>query len=344
VRAIAGDANGYIWVGTWNDNRIHKIDPLQCKTIADYPLPGGANPYGFAVDRNGLLWISSPNGTQYPLNSFDTNTGKVVDKVSKPYNTYGVVVDGTNDAWFAAWCTNHLLRIDAKTKAMSNITMPSFDGNWCARGMAVDTDGNVWAAVAAYNANACSNASYLVKYNKNGTHIGNYKMPANFGGGAMGVSMDAGGKIWVTSVCTDTAARVNKDTGAVELVAPLYGTNPYTYSDWTGAMLKNVTTNNGQIGTWTANFDGTTTTSTWQQATFEAEKPAGTNVRVRFRAAAAIEAIEGSPWCVPDPTPPIDLTKCNFGAKRWLQVEMYLLTNDVNVQPKVDNFKVYWQK
>ena len=32
------------------------------------------------------------------------------------------------------------------------------------------------------------------------------------------------------------------------------------------------------------------------------------------------------------------------GAKRWLQVEMYLLTSDVNVQPQVDNFKVYWQK
>lgn len=345
VRALAGDGNGYIWVGTWNDNRIHKIDPLKCKTVADFNLPSGANPYGFAVDRNGLLWISSPADPGSPLRSFDTNTGKIVDAIARPYNTYGVVIDGDNNAWFAAWCTNHLLRIDATSKKLNNMDLTGFDGNWCARGVAVDIDGNVWAAVSSWNSNSCGNASYVAKYQKTtGKHLGNYKMPAEFGGGALGISMDAAGRIWVTSTCTDKVARVNKDSGVVELVAPLYGTNPYTYSDWTGAMLKNVTTHNGQVGVWTANFDGLQNSAQWQQASYDSITPAGTAVRLRFRAANAIEAIEGAPWCVPEAKSPIDLKSCNFGPKRWLQVEVYLITNDVDVQSTVDNFKVYWQK
>ncbi len=347
VRAIAVDDQGFIWLGTWNDARIHKIDPLACKTIADYTVPVGASPYGFAIDSTGLLWISSPNGPTEPLRSFDTKTGKLVDSVARNSNTYGVVVDGDSNVWFASWCTPNVLEIDKKTKAL---TTRSIDGlpspsQWCARGMAVDVDGNVWAAVGRYNSDACAaGESYVAKYQKTtGKFLGLYKIGAPFGGGALGISMDANGRLWVTSTCTNKAARINKDTGATELVADLYGTNPYTYSDWTGAMLKNVTTHNGQMGLWTANFDGNAATAQWQQATYTSDIPAGTRIRLRFRASSAIEAIEGATWCVPAETSPVDLKSCNFGQKRYLQAQVYLITNDVDVRPTLDNFKVYWQ-
>jgi hypothetical protein len=47
---------------------------------------------------------------------------------------------------------------------------------------------------------------------------------------------------------------------------------------------------------------------------------------------------------VPPEKSPIDLKACNFGPKRWLQVQVYLITANVDVQASVDNFKVFWQK
>lgn len=345
VRAIAVDGEGYVWLGTWNDRRFHKIDPLSCKAVADYDMPEGANPYGFAIDSKGLLWVSSPTDPKFPLRSYDTKTGKVVDTVSRPYNTYGVVVDGDDNAWFAGWCLNHLMKIDAKTKKLTDIKLPGLDDAWSARGLAVDVDGNVWAAVGHYcKGDACASPAYVVKFEKTtGKHLGTYKVGGSFGGGSLGVSMDANGRIWVTSTCSSKVARINKDTGATELVADLYGTNPYTYSDWTGAMLKNVTTHNGQMGVWTANFDGTAATSQWQEVTFDSVTPPGTRVRLRFRASSAIEAIEGAQWCVPAEKSPVDIRSCNFGKKRYLQVQVFLITRDVDVRPTLDNFKVYWQ-
>jgi len=345
VRAIAVDEEGFIWIGTWNDNRVHKIDPLACKAIKSYGLPSGANPYGFAIDNKGLLWISSPTGAGNPLRSFDTKSGKIKDSVKRPYNTYGVVMDGDNNVWYAGWCTNHLMMINGKTKKLKDITFPGFNDQWSARGMAVDSDGNIWAGVGHFcKGNACSHPGYVLKYQKGtGKHLGTWKIGKGFGGGALGVSMDANGRIWATSVCSSKVARISKDTGATELVANLYGKNPYTYSDWAGAMLKNVTTNNGQMGVWTANFDGTAASSRWQWVSYDKKTPKGTRVRLRFRASSAIEAIEGAPWCVPPEASPIDLKKCNFGKKRYLQVQVYLITRDVDVRPSVDNFKVYWQ-
>jgi streptogramin lyase len=312
--------------------------------VADYTLPSGGNPYGFAVDSKGVLWISSPTGGA-SFYGIDTKTGAVKHTVARSGESYGVTLDGNDNVWMAGWCSNYLHRIDAVSKVRTSVSI-GLDSSWCARGMAVDTDGNIWAATARWNSNACGNASYVQKFEKGtGKLLGNYTIGGDFGGGGLGISQDGNGKIWVTSTCTHKAARINKDTGATELVASLYGTNPYTYSDWTGAMLKNVTTKNGQMGVWTANFDGTSATTTWQQATFDAIKPTGTNVRVRFRASATIETIEAAPWCVPaSSASPVDLKACNFGQKRWLQAEVYLITANVDVQPKVDNFKVYWQK
>ena len=341
-RAIAIDGYGYIWDGTWNDHRIHKIDPLTCRTVVDIDLTKNGQtsyPYGFAIDARGKMWISTLDAGNWM--SVDTNTNQIVDIVTKTYNSYGVVVDRSNNAYFAEWCRNGINRIDGNNLTTSRLDLGTwFNGNFCARGMAVDSNGDIWAAIASWNSGPSATFGFKIQ---GGTlnRIGHWQFGTVTSG--VGIAADAYGRIWQSGQGNNTFARMNKDTGVTDLSGALVGTNAYNYSDWTGYALRSIVTKNGQFGNWLYVFDSGTANSVWQRATWTQTLPPGTSARVRFRAAASLNGLLGAAWCDPFSAQPVDLKTCGFGPQRYLQAQVFLTTKDDIVVAQLNNLKVFWQ-
>jgi hypothetical protein len=136
-------------------------------------------------------------------------------------------------------------------------------------------------------------------------------------------------------------------TGKEQLRTTLLGSDCYNYSDWNAIVLKTVTSNNAQAGTWTRDFDSGNAMTAWLSSTWDAmTTPGVTSVSATFTAAAAqadLGDVMKSTTCGPYYQQPVDLTARPFGKKQWLRATINLNTSDVNVRPTLDNFKVWFQ-
>jgi streptogramin lyase len=360
VRAIAIDANGFVWFGTWNDARLHKVDPATCKVLADYPMSNqviqGANwssyPYGLSVDKNGVMWNSALDaGTAW----FAMDTRPVDPMLNKwKYATakngacsYGIVIDQGNNVYMSLCAGGAgLHRIDGKTQQYSRINPnePGINsGSGC--GITIDLAGDIYQAGCSYYAAG----NYVYKYaGLTGNYLGAFTFPAfnnNTGAGSFGsmfgIAGDTYGKIWVTDRNTASLCRFDA-TGKVEVQTKLPGSDCYNYSDWNAIVLKTVTSNNAQAGTWTRDFDAGGA-ATWLAASWDSVTPPGTSVAAFFKAAKDQNSLAAAATCGPFYTQPVDLTACSFGKQEWLEVTINLNTNGVNNRPSFNNFKVFWQ-
>ena len=363
IRGVAIDGNGFVWFGSWNDQRLHKVDPAACKVIADFSMANqtingqvhSSYVYGLVADRNGLLWNSALDaGTAW----FAMDT-KAIDpalnkwKYAVPKNgacSYGIVIDKNNNV-FMSLCTGGagLHRIDGKTQAYSRINPNNqpgiISGSGC--GITIDLAGDIYQAGCSYYAAG----NYVYKYaGGTGNYIGAYTFPTftnQSGTGTFlsmfGIAGDTYGKIWVTDRNTASLCRFDA-TGKVEVQTKLPGSDCYNYSDWNAIVLKTVTSNNAQAGTWVRDFDSGSATALWLAANWDSVTPVGTSVATYFKAATTQAGLATAPSCGPFYAAPVDLTACSFGKKQWLNVTVNLNTNDVNVRPTFDNLKVYFQQ
>ncbi len=352
-RALAIDANGFVWLGTWNDHRLHKIDPAQCKVIADYNMTANINgttyssyPYGLAVDRNGIMWNSNIGSGWQGVTSWmgmdvsdpdpAKNTFKyAVDNGGR--SSYGVVIDRSNNVYFAQWgpCQGGIWRLDAANNyAVSNIAGVT---NSCTRGITLDVKGDI------YTAEWSPSPVCVAKFaGGTGAYLNRFCLPGLSQG--VGIAGDTYGKIWQTGYYSNNVTRFNPD-GTVDqgFPVPLTGVTYYNYSDWNGMILKTVTSNNAQAGTWTWDIDSGSPITQWATATWQSVTPKGTSTAVYFKTATAPAQFANRPFCGPFYTQPVDLTACNFGPTRYMEVQVVLNTIDVNVRPTLSDFKVYYQ-
>ena len=338
VRALTLDGDGYVWAGTWNDSRAHKIDPLACKTILDVPLPG--NPYGMAVDSKGLLWTSTIGSGNWA--GLNTRTGKVEHSINHGGRaSYGVTIDRNDNVYYAQWsnCGGGIWRVDANTKAITDIN-PRNPGAACTRGITLDNDGNIWTTYWTGG-----QPSYASKFSGgSGAFLATFAL--NSIRASVGISADLNGKIWLTSGNFGggghTVGRLSKD-GQLELQKPITGANAYNYSDWNGSLLRTVTTKNGQTGTWNGLFDGGTANTTWQGLAWKGNLPPGAQVRARARAATSQQLLAKAAWCAPFNSSPADLKSCSFGPNQWLEVQLWLYTNSGQSPAQVGEVSVTYQ-
>ena len=369
VRALAIDKNGYVWFGTFDDGRLHKADPTTCTVVQDVTLsstPGAAGcqnyfgvpcmsfPYGIAIDSNGIAWISTIG--YGPWLGIDTTTGQV--KYQVPLSvpgagtaaTYGVTIDKSNNVYYAQWCYPGLIRIDATSHLATSIPFSPNTNNWyCARGMSIDTDGNIWAAVAPWNNIGYDNNgyNYAAKFSGGtGSFLGSYRLGNIYQG--VFINGDSFGNVWAAGFGLGNTAvtrfqRTVSQNGQVDFATKMVGGWPYSYADSTGIVLRTVTSNNAQDGTWAMSFDGQKPTTNWTTATWSSNTPKNTFVKWRFKAAGSFASIAAAPACGPFTTSPADLTTCNFGNEQWLGAFLELGTSDVTIQPTVSDFKVYYQ-
>ena len=348
VRAVAIDGNGFIWFGTYNDRRLHKVDPAKCAVVGDYLMNGPQGqpsyPYGLAVDRNGILWHSDI-GSSSTLLGFDVkDADPAKNAVKYAVNVgggcrYGIVIDRTNNVYLSNCGGAGLFRIDAMTRAWTAVGNNAPSGGY---GVTIDNAGDIYQG---------SGGNRVNKYERGtGKYLASFTFPSfnnNTGSGSFGqmygIAGDTFGKIWVTDYSTSSTTRFD-NTGKVEVQARLPGTTCYNYSDWNAIVLKTVTANNAQAGTWTRTYDSGSLQTQWASATWDVMTPPGTSVAVYFKAANDPADFAKQQSCGPFYTQPVDLAACNFGPRRYLQAIVVLNTNDVNIRPTMSNLKVYYQQ
>jgi len=312
-RALALDLNGYLWVGLdGNDqspstrkDRLLQIDPNLPVSVYGPHVGGGVPPvledlqapvsgdtsvYGFVTAPSGYMYgIAQEQGHIYewcpgdPSVRGDAQITQVVQIVDT--RPYGIAVDPSCTIW-AADFNGRLIRWYPWMGAAGVAVSAPPPTNSKQRGVIVDLDGNVWTShtwssiirrwdpatltPTPYNDTCTSHHSGLgITY---GGQIVNPAAPET----DPGFYDDSTRLSRVTFFTYDPVTDTITQTGCVSCS----GMNPYSYNDFTGALLRYALNE----GTWRTVYDGGCNDRIWGRLDWNAFIPAGTSITVRVRA------------------------------------------------------------
>jgi sugar lactone lactonase YvrE len=354
VRAVTLDQNDHAWIGSWSEGKIYQYAGDQVDTSHPDGVPRcvrlqevdllwqnvRSHAYGAAVNSQGELWIATlGNG---PALKIDTNSGTILDGVSLPQASYGLAIDQNDNVWFGVWAdVGGVLRLDAAT---GNVTQPRPPAGFTceqtarSRGVAVDFDGNVWAANWGCNS--------VSKYAPDGTHLGTFPTAGN----PLGMAVANDGRVWSVNYGNSTANVFEPDGTAVDTLGRLTTLGePYTYSDMTGLQLRLVTR---QQGTWTNTWDSEWLDARWIRVTWTASAmPAGSEACVRVRASNTRAGLASEAWsdrrCSDQLQGDVSLVGIFQPGEspqgRYIQVQV-LLRGTGDLSPIIDEIDVHWER
>ncbi|GAB58168.1 hypothetical protein [Rheinheimera nanhaiensis] len=269
-RAMCIGTDGNLWVGLFNDRTYYKISSADGSTItgpvsttptAGQPNAGSWTPYGCLIDASGTLWSASLSGVLGKITNTQSDTGPyTVSSFASSFN-YGIAL-GNGKVYLGS--ANQ--QFDPATNTYSAI--PNM--NVGSSGIVVDGGGNIIAG-----------SSTVRKVAPDGTLL--WQAPLQAGGSSsVGIQVDANND--VLQIGFTSAGRIQKyrgTDGAPLGVFPV-GNMPYTYSDATGLVARNVT---NPTGTWTVVYDSGNSGTAWDNINWNDLTPADTSVQVAFRAA-----------------------------------------------------------
>lgn len=219
-----------VWVGYYDIGagvgRFYRISGndgtiLDEVTAPDWdPLGTNYGPYGGAVDAQGNFWVTGLFGKLVRIDAVTLD----VQSWSFPDGTdpYGMTVDANGHPWTAGW-NGHIVHFDPGTESFEVFPI----GNNTLRGLQIDRNGMLWAAV---NGN-CG----VAQFDTSTKTIVNAQIPLPGCGTPVGVSIDIDGFVWIPDQGANLAFKMNPETYDTTITAGLVA--PYTYSDMTGAGL-----------------------------------------------------------------------------------------------------------
>jgi len=327
-RALAIDADGFVWVGNHAERRIYRLHPDDGRVLNSYDVVH--RPYGFAIDREGILWIAFMHDGRFGAFNINTRTN-IGSWTASSVSPYGIAVDANGDVWAGNWTNHGIVRLRRSSfpggvpSAGATPTINRYDpGSFTnTRGVAIDADGFVWAV--------SSGNDRLVRFNPStGVAVGTYATCTT----PTGVGITSDNHVWVSCLGSNNVRRHRMD-GTVERTLSV-GSDPYSYSDMTGFQLRNFTTRNG---TWRQIFDCSFSNCSFDAATWVATRPPGTNVELRFR--SSTNASTWSAWSSYFTSSPATLS---LPLGRYLQIEARLTTSEDEVTPVLRSVNVEWQR
>jgi hypothetical protein len=284
------------------------------------------------IDQKGVVWAQ---GAGCGLISADPVT-KQVNKYNPPwgYSAYGINVDSLGRIW-----------LGGSTKGVGAISYDPKNGAWMAcegvptsAGIATANDGFVYVAhdcgggVGKIDGNAC--------WNNNGKN--SYFGVNSTGGCPHGVAIDFDGFVWGVNWQGNSVGKVDpKNWGAPPVVRQI-GSSPYTYSDMTGYTLNYFTAPKG-LYTVTLFANGNNNPVSmiyqkqkWQEIIIDADLPAGTSIKIRYKSADTKQDLENASWSdateFPPNVSPYDISGQNVDGN-LLTIELQLLTTDKKITP-----------
>jgi hypothetical protein len=275
-RAMCIGTDGNLWVGLYSDRTYYKISATDGSTIfgpvstaptAGQPNAGSWTPYGCLVSADGTLWSASLSGILGKITNTQSNSGPyTVASFSSGFN-YGISL-GNGKVYLGS--SNQQFDPATNTfSAIPNMTVGS-------SGIVVDGSGNIIAG-----------STTVRKVAPNGTLL--WQAPLQAGGSSsVGIQVDANND--VLQFGFTSAGRVQKyrgTDGAPLGVFPV-GNMPYTYSDATGLVARNVT---NPTGTWTVVYDGGSAGMAWDKINWNDLTPTDTSVQVAYRTAETVAGL-----------------------------------------------------
>jgi hypothetical protein len=309
-RALALDLNGYLWVGMDGDDqspltlkdRLLQIDPnLPVSVYGPHvgggvppvlenlqaPFSGNASVYGFVTAPSGFMYCATLFQARIfewcpgdPTVPGDAQITQVVttSQSGRTALPYGIAVDSHCTIWAADWSGNgYLIKWDPSAgQAGMQISSQGVLGYH--RGVNVDLSGNVWTSVSIP-----PSADRLVRWNPANLTPTVYSDTCSSESHS-GIGITFGGQIVnpsyrqpkVTFFTYNPSNNTITQTGCVNCL----GLNPYSYNDFTGALLRYAL----KEGTWRTVYDGGCNDRIWGRLDWNAFIPAGTSIIVRVRA------------------------------------------------------------
>lgn len=177
-------------------------------------------PYGGAVDGSANFYATGLRG---PLVRIDAETLDVQQwEFPAESETYGMTIDADGHVWTAGLSGN-LTHFDPSSETFEVFQV----GGNALRGLQIDRDGQLWAAVNGQ----CG----LAQFDINTRTLVNANIPLPGCGTPVGVSIDVDGYVWVPDQGSNLAFKVDPVTYTTSTTPGLVA--PYTYSDMTGAGL-----------------------------------------------------------------------------------------------------------
>ncbi|MEM9191326.1 MAG: MopE-related protein [Myxococcota bacterium] len=348
-RAIAVAADGTIWVGLHDQQRVVQLRPSDGTVLNEVSLLiRGFNPYGAAIDSRGTLWLTEAGtGQILSVNTATRDVGRVERARSRELcsGSYGIAIDSADRVWVAGFQCTYAFRFDPSTNAWLDVRLPDSGGG---RGIAADDRGFIYMAASheffdfgAGGVGVGPEITRVTRFRANdGGDIRVFGTPDNPlpGLGSTGVGLDDQRNVWLINQSSGTATKLDPNTG----IATEYpvGSGPYTYSDFTGFALRTFTAPNGFLQTV---IDGCAMGPTeWEQLRVTADTPPGSSVEVRVRAAPTLEELAEATYLGPFEDNPADLAlpPGPIPPFRFLEVELTLVAGNGMQSPSVQDVSV----
>ena len=326
ARAAGVDKDNHAWIGFWSAKKLYRLEPKAGKTVASVALP--CSPYGLVIDQQGVIWVQ---GAGCGLVRVDPKT--LTTQLFKPpfsYSAYGINVDMFGNIWLGG--------------GWGAVRYDPVKNSWY-KSPGVGSSSAVATGMDGYTYVVNDGPSTVTKINSlTGASQGTISLGS--GRGPHGVALDYDGYVWAVNLSKSTVSKCDPKTMKVVGEWPV-GKGPYTYSDMTGYTLNNFTAPKGHythtfgFSSWAGRVAEAKTTTVWSEIDADVETPAGSYVKVRYRAGDTIKLLEAQPWSkelgpFPVATFPIDLTKLGAVKARFLQVEVFLqAASKTKLSPKV---------
>jgi streptogramin lyase len=232
--------NPRLWIGWYDRNanvgKFQRLDGDTGAVLDQVDVPNWSSglewgPYGGAVDAEGDFWVLG--WQQGPLVEIDGETLEVRrhEFPTPPQDqrwAYGIALDQHGNPWIAS--AGSAAKFDVETESWTFITT----GNQSMRGLMIDSEDRAWFAVDREEPlGGCGLG--LIDTSTNQVIESNIPLPGCQT--PVGISIDVEGYVWVVDQGANTAFKVDPESYQVQLdVGGL--SQPYTYSDMTGAGLK----------------------------------------------------------------------------------------------------------
>lgn len=216
-RGVTFDANGNIWVGDYNTDRM-------CRYRSDGTLincaSSGCRTYGMIGDSSGNVWVADRANSQICRCSGAIACAAVPATVG--IDIYGIGMDNEEDIWFASYAGALAYEID--TPGLAVRSCGNVGVAYGPRGIAVDGLNRIWVA------NSGDNNFYVIDQSCN--------LVASTATGysdVIGVAIDMDNRGWIVSNGSGRVLKYEVSGGSLNQLLDInVGDSPYNYSDMTG--------------------------------------------------------------------------------------------------------------
>lgn len=236
ARGVALDAKGDVWIANSGNSTIQRISVKDGTVSAQIGPVSPGYFYGALVDSHGFLWVLDQGGRR--MLRYDTSRfpdPAVFESIPAPGTIYGFTIDTYNTVWIAGMDATALYRIVDGSSTVDVIPLTGQAGQIYA--VVFDMAGNIWVTNDPNNR--------LIRYNPSDGAVSVVQLdavaaPLEPGLGPHGLGADEEGFVYSVNRGSNNVSKV--DAAACTVVATFHvGNDPYTYSDLTGFVYRNVT-------------------------------------------------------------------------------------------------------